>query len=97
MLHVRLGGFLGVVLGVMMMAARRMRVVSGLLVMAFLVLLRRRAMVLRGMLVVLGGLGVMISSVLGHDVLPTLEWILRCGNQRGVQQWQHSAGEATFA
>lgn len=77
MLHMRLGGFLSVVLGVMMMAARRMRVVSGLLVMAFLVLLRRRAMVLRGMLVVLGGLGVMISSVLGHDVLPSLESILR--------------------
>jgi hypothetical protein len=49
---------------VLLVAVRRVRVMGGLLVVPFLVMLRSRAVMPGGVLVVLGGLGVVINGVL---------------------------------
>jgi hypothetical protein len=51
-------------LGVLMMAVRRVGVMGGLLVMPLFVMLGGRAVMLGGLLVVLSGLGVVINGVL---------------------------------
>jgi hypothetical protein len=63
-LGVRLGSLRGVVLGVLLVAVRRVRVMGGLLVVPFFVVLCSRPVMPGGVLVVLGGLGVVINGVL---------------------------------
>ncbi len=67
MFHVTLSGFRRVMHGVLVMAMRRMRVVSRSFVIAALVMFRRVSMMLGGVLVVLGRLAMMRSRFLGHD------------------------------
>ena len=62
---VRLPGFLRVVLGMQMVAMRRMGALGGLGVIALAVLLRRVAMVLRGHLVMIRSLLVVVCDVVG--------------------------------
>jgi hypothetical protein len=70
MLGVMLARLAGVMGGVRGMAVRRMRMVAGLLVAVGLVVLGRFAMMLGGMLVMLGsGVMVLDDLVLGHAVL----------------------------
>jgi hypothetical protein len=70
MLGVVLARFAGVMGGVRGMTVRRMRMVAGFLVAVGLVVLGRFAMMLGGMLVVLGrGLMMLDDLVLGHDAL----------------------------
>jgi hypothetical protein len=59
--------FRRVVRGVTLMAMRYVRVVTGLFVIARGVVLGGFAVMLRGELMVLGGLNVMIGSFCGHD------------------------------
>ena len=61
-------GFLGVMLGVQMMAIRYMRVMAGLFVIPRIVMVRRRAMVLRGVIVMFRCLAMMICALFGHSM-----------------------------
>ena len=70
MLHVALGCFRRVMHGVLVMAMRRMRVVSRSFVVAAVVMISRMAMVLRCVLVVLGCLPMMGCGFLRHIPLP---------------------------
>jgi hypothetical protein len=53
-----------------MMAMRHMRMMPGFLMIASFVVLGCRAMVLSGLLMMLGGFLVMIRSVFRHEYLP---------------------------
>jgi hypothetical protein len=64
MLGVGLGSLRRVMVCVLLVAVRRVRVMGGLLVVPFFVMLRSRAVMPGGVLVVLGGLGVVINGVL---------------------------------
>ena len=63
MLGVRLGGFLGVMLGVRGVARRDLRVMRGLLDRSRLMMLRGFVMVLGRLFVMLGGLGVVLGDL----------------------------------
>jgi hypothetical protein len=62
--RVMLAGFFGVVLGVDLMALCHLRVMTGRLVVATLVVVGRRPMVPGGMLVMLSGFAVMFRGLL---------------------------------
>lgn len=77
-LHVALCRFCGVMQGVMMMPVRRMSVMSRGFVIASFVMIRGVAMMLRRVFVMLGGLAMMRSCVLGHDSsVDILSWSVR--------------------
>jgi hypothetical protein len=63
---VRLARLFGVMNGMDMMALRDMRMVAGLLMVPGGMMLGSRAVVLGGVLMMLGGFGVMIRSVFRH-------------------------------
>lgn len=63
-----LGGFLGVVLGLDVVAMRQVRVVAGLLRIPRLVVFRSDAMLFGGGLVMFRSLNVMFSTLLRHGV-----------------------------
>src|SRR5262249_19795421 len=65
-----LGGFVGVLLCLHVMAVSHMRVVSGLLMVARFVMLGGVEMVLRGVLMVLGGFAMMLGSLFRHGIPP---------------------------
>jgi len=60
------GGLFGVVFGLHMMAVRQVGMVAGLFVIAGLVVLRRRTMVLGGVLMMLRCIAVMFSCCVRH-------------------------------
>jgi hypothetical protein len=66
MFDVSLGGFRGVVRGVMMMAMRQVRVMRGEMMIAGFVMARGFAMVARSVLMVFGCFVVVLSGLLGH-------------------------------
>jgi len=70
MLHVALGCFRSVMHGVLVMAMRRMRVVSRSFVVAAVMMIRGMAMVLRSVLVVFSCLAMMGCGFLRHISLP---------------------------
>jgi hypothetical protein len=65
---VRLGGFARVMSGLMKMALGGVSVVGGGFVVAGFVMLGGFAMVLRSVVVMIGSLGVMFSSLFGHGL-----------------------------
>ena len=83
MLGVVLARFARVMSGVRGMAVRGVRVVTGLLVIVVLVMGGRLAMVLGGMLVMLGRGGVVLDDlVLGHDALRLVNAVPTTGPAR---------------
>jgi hypothetical protein len=77
MLNVQLGGFGGVMVGVMIVSGCAMGVVGSLLVVAGLVALRGLAMVLGSLFVVLGGVQMMLSGVFRHgESFRDRNWVL---------------------
>jgi hypothetical protein len=61
---VMLAGFFGVLLGVNLMALRHVRVMTGRMMVATLVMIGRRLVVLRGMFVMLSSFAMMVDSLL---------------------------------
>jgi hypothetical protein len=61
---VMLAGFFGVMLGVNLMALRHVRVMTGRMMVATLVMIGRRLVVLRGMFVMLSSFAMMVDSLL---------------------------------
>ena len=68
-----LGGFLGVVLGLNMVAMRHVRVVAGLLGIPRFVVFRSGAMLFSGLLMMFRSLNVMLSTLFRHGVLSFME------------------------
>jgi hypothetical protein len=66
LLGVRLGGLAGVMRGMLVVAVRGVRVMRRRGMIAGFVVLRRLAMMVSGLVVMLGGLLVMICCVRGH-------------------------------
>jgi len=80
-LYVTLCSFRRVMHGVLVMAMRRMRVVSRSLMVAAVVMIRRVAMMLRSVLVVLGRLAMMGCRFLGHSSSRFVSGRKRCAGK----------------
>ncbi len=80
MFDVGLGGFGGVMGGVLEMAVRGVGVVRGGFVIAGFVMLRGGAMMSRGVFMMLGGLVVMLGGLLAHGSFLS---VLKCGADVG--------------